>query len=457
MLFSSMLNPGTGFATESGSRTVELSMADCVRLGVTANLDLQQKSLERDEKRFDIDIARRVYIPVAAIQVGESRDARLIRSWQQSLTSTGALGTKLELTNETRDILGGSGRNEQTQVFSLTQPLMKNFGRSVTGYEIDVARIEYEAGIEKFRSDLNSFIFDIMNLCLDLSFAEKNLLIQEQACARARQQFEDTRHDIALGAIAEREIYLVEENLVAFEIRRDNTRQEIALLELDLRRLLNIDPVVEDRIGIRNVLSDEDTLPPASFPEALDIARRESPALRLERLLLRKAVSALERQRIQYNPRLDLLVDYRLREGGTSAANAYSVGILYDVPLSRDGDRAALARARIETEIRKVAGKDAESRLAYSLREILQQIVHLTRIIEAKHRATQLSKKKLDAETEKYRNGYSTLADLVRFQRELEESEIDEIAAQVSLRRFRLRLLLAEGTLYQLFGITVGA
>lgn len=435
---------------------VELSMTDCVRMGVAANLELLQKAMERDEKRFDIDIALRVYIPSVSLQADESRDALRVRTLQQGVSSTGVLGTKLEISNEIRDVPAGGG-NMQTQAFRLTQPLMKNFGRTVTGYDIDVARIEYEAGVEKFRADLNSFIFDVMALCLDLSFAEKNLVIQEQSCARARQQFEDTRHDIELGAIAEREIYLVEENLVAFEIRRDTTRQEITLLELQLRRLLNIDPCIENRIGVRNVLSEEDTTPPASFAGALEIARRESPTLRLERLLLNKSVSALERQKIQYDPRLDLLFDYRLREGGNAADNAYSVGFQYDIPLDRGDDRAALEQARLAMAIRKVAGRDTEARLAYSLRETLEQIDHLTRIIASKHRATELSQKKLDAETEKYRNGYSTLADLVRFQRELEESQIDEIGAQVSLRKFRLRLLLAEGTLHSLFGISVGA
>ncbi|HOY66087.1 MAG TPA: TolC family protein [Candidatus Ozemobacteraceae bacterium] len=430
-------------------------MTDCVRLGVAANLSLMQKALERDEKRFGIEIARRVYIPTATLQADESRDAQRVRTLLQGVSSTGVLGTKLEIENEIRDVPAG-GRNAQTQAFSLTQPLMKNFGRAVTGYEIDVARIEYEAGVEKFRADLDAFIFDVMSLCLDLSVAGRNLVIQEQACARARQQFEDTRHDIELGAIAEREIYLVEENLVAFEIRRDTTRQEIAQLELELRRLLNIDPAVEDRITVRNVLSEEDTLPPASFAGALEIARQESPALRLERLLLNKSVSALERQRIQYQPRLDLLFDYRLREGGTGADNAYTVGVEYGIPLDRGGDRAALEQARLATAIRKVAGRDADSRLAYTIREILLRIDYLTRIIAAKHRATELSQKKLDAETEKYRNGYSTLADLVRFQRELEEAQIDEIESQVSLRKSRLRLLLAQGTLHRQFGISVG-
>lgn len=438
--------------------TPELSLADCVRIGVGANLTLIRRALERDANRFDLDIARRVTIPAVTAQVTEGRDASRVRTWQQGFAVTGAHGTKVNLRNETREITDRPGRDERTQVFSLTQPLMKNFGRAVTGYELDIARYDYRAGVEKFRADLDAFVFDLLALCLDLSFARRNLAIQEAACERARRQFEDTRHDIDLGAIAEREIYLVEENLVGFEIKRQNAAQEIALLDLRLRQFLDLDPCQDAPLRVADALFEdfgEPVPPPASFAEILAVARRESPDLAVERLLLGRSLTTLERARLQANPRLDLTADLRWRDGGSSRANAWTVGIQYELPWSRAAEQATVEKARFGTRIREVALQDADARLAWRLRNVLQQIDHLTRVGVEKRRAVGLAQKKLEAEQEKYRNGFSTLADLVRFQRELEVAQIDEIANQVTLRKEVLRRGLLEGTLHRRFGIEI--
>ncbi|NLI79137.1 MAG: TolC family protein [Candidatus Riflebacteria bacterium] len=446
------------------SPAVELTVEDCVRMGVAANLTLLQKGLERDAKAFDIGIARRVFIPEVTAAVTESRDATRTRVYGQGFSVTGVQGTKVALRNEYRDPEAGRSRDERTQVFALTQPLMKNFGRAVTGYAIDVARIDYEAGVERFRSDLNAFIYDLVTLCLDLSFARKNLAIQDAACQRARQQFEDTRHDIGLGAIAEREIFLVEENLVGFEIKRQNARQEIAILELQLRQALNFDPSLDEGITAADALGSEGAAlgeaagagpSPASFADIMAVARQESPDLRLDRLLEKRSLTALERERLQYHPRLDFALDWRWREGGTSRANAYTVGLEYEVPLSRSADRAAVDQARLEREIRRLAVQDTETRLAYRLREVLLQIGHLRTVLAGKRRSVELSRKTLDAENEKYRNGYSTLADVVRFQRELESAQIDELSTRTNLEKACWRRFLLEGTLHRKFAITI--
>ena len=76
-------------------------------------------------------------------------------------------------------------------------------------------------------------------------------------------------------------------------------------------------------------------------------------------------------------------------------------------------------------------------------------------VIALAKRRYNLSELKLEAEEEKYRSGVSTLADVVRFQRELDDSLLSYRQAQSQMLKAYARLRSAQGVLAGDMGIQV--
>ncbi|MFZ2959421.1 MAG: TolC family protein [Candidatus Ozemobacteraceae bacterium] len=449
---------------------LSLSLTDCVRLGVNGNLSVLRKQLERDEKKFDIEVSRKIFVPEASLAVKDFVDRYKNVTIDQAITKTFSDGSKGGVRTSTSDDWNLPNRNSRTHGVFLTRPLLRNFGRHIAGYGVELNIIDYDLAIEAFVSGLNDFVYKTGLTYFDLAFARKNLEITEQACLRAKKQFDDTKNDIELGTIAEQEIYLVEENLVEFEIRRENAKHEISRLELELKKAMNIDPAVETPLMVALPVLSSSTgslsgtgLPAvffevATFSTAVDAMLANNPDFRMKGLSLKRSQTDLAWQKNQYLPQLDLNAEYKWREGRDFAQrDFFSFGLQYDVPLTRNSDRALIDKACMNEQIQRLSQQDAQLVLTYELKRIFNEVDHLENILKARSHAVELSRKKLDAETDKYKNGFTTLADIVRFQRELEDSLLEELSTSVSLNKQRMNRLLIEGTLYKAFDIAIGS
>ncbi len=456
--------PADAHATATTGLT--LTLDQCVHLGVVQSLGLARHRLSTDEAACEVRTARRVLVPTVALAVGQTVDAKQVLTFDQTVSATTLAGTRWGVRAfGNRGIAQPDTQNTRTHSFFLTQPLLKNFGRQVTGHAIEVSELAYAISLARFVGQLDDFIYQLCGLYLDLAFARRNLAIQEQACTRARRQFEDTRHDIELGTIPPHEIYLVEQNVVDFEIKRENAWHQIAQLELDVRKLLATDTTSDMRLFPADPIACPPATGPITWPavatgtfaEALPVMLANNPDQRIAARQQEKARVDREFARAQSRPGLDLNADYRWREGHSWATHKpqYTIGIEYDIALDRDPDRATVERARHLEEQAQLAQSQTHIDLVAELRSAFLAIDHFRRVRTAKGRVAELAQKKLDAETEKYRNGLSTLADVVRFQRELENAQIDELSTLVELRKRELHVLRLEGRLHEHFGIAL--
>jgi len=436
---------------------LSLSLTECIRLGVSRNLHLLNQRLEHDETKFDIEIAKKIFIPEVKFQIDKARNVQDLFEYQSSISGRALDGTKLDLNVAGKTDGVSNVNHSRTYSVVLNRPLLRGFGRRVTGIDVDLNKLDYEIALELFRSEMNSFIAKLADLYYDLYFDLENLRVQEQAYQRAQKQFEDTKHDIEMGVIPEQEIYLVEENVVEFEIKKESAKRDISYTELEIRNLLNLDP--GDEISIRASDSLEirknETL---DFSKSLEILRNCNPNFKIKNLYLRKSQMNTDFYRNQLLPILDFQVEYNFQRGPKNyERDTYNAGFLYEFPLSRSSRDAEFKKSKFEVRKSEVAVQDVETSMGYDLRKLYLDIEFQKNVFQAKGKARELSQKKLDAEMEKYRNGISTLADIVRFQRELENSTIDEIQTQILLNKYYIERLLLEGTLYKEFGIDIAS
>ncbi|MBI5545718.1 MAG: TolC family protein [Deltaproteobacteria bacterium] len=131
------------------------------------------------------------------------------------------------------------------------------------------------------------------------------------------------------------------------------------------------------------------------------------------------------------------------------------VGMVFGLPLDRRAIAASVDSARLEAERQDVELESQRQRSRFEIDQRLCELDASVRLLTLAQRSVELAELKLGAETEKYKSGLATLADLVRFQRDLDNALIGLQRLHRAVRVGRSRLLASQGTLHQAVGVEV--
>lgn len=449
-----------------------LSRVEAMRLAVERNLALLSEGLDRDGALLGAEASSRPFVPVVyAAASYEDRAPFDVKVDRQRTIGYGGglrwqttLGTSLDASVQADDrLVPGGGRSQASVELGATQPLLRDAGRAGSARVVVEAELEVEVAREAYRAQLNRFLLEVERAYQELAFAQADLEIKARSRDRAQQQYEDTRENIRRGLLAEAEVYVVEENVVIFEQFMVSARENLAVARQNLARLLQLSP--DEAL----VATDAVEVPEGGVPAASDAVERAlltNPELAVARLQTEVSEVSLAFEENQRLPTLDVSGTLRLNGIGASPGPAWQevagagrpewgVGVTFELPLDRDPDRARVERAALERQSRVMALKDVEQEVVFDVRQRLVQLENQLARLGLAERRRELAGLKLEAEQDKYRNGIATLADVVRFQRELDTANIEIRRLQVTLWVTRAQLLVAQGTLHTSVGLEV--
>jgi outer membrane protein TolC len=179
------------------------------------------------------------------------------------------------------------------------------------------------------------------------------------------------------------------------------------------------------------------------------------------RLSVRRSGASVDVERRGTLPKLDAFGSVGVATG-TEATNAgldgipdLRTGLRFSIPLDWGPDSARLERARIEERRQRLELEDAEEGATLEVKQASIRLAARARRLELVSRVVDLSQKKLEVERDKYKSGLSTLADVVRFQRELDGALSASLRARVDVLEARTELAAARGDLHERLGIRV--
>jgi len=468
--------PGDAGAVEIQSPELRsrLTLKETVRLGVERNLDLLGERLARKRSRYLSAAAYRFVSPTLSLGANldsSTADDRLPPrdvgvDYRAGVRWTAPMGTVLSAEADFDRFVSGDPRSDHSGylTFSLRQPLLKDGWASGSGYSLELAELGRKIQDELFIGELNRLLVELHRAYWELALAEADMRIKSRSKELAKQRFEDTRENIRRGILAEIEIYVVEENLVFFTQQELSARETLQQSRRKLAELLLLDP--------RSPLETEDRLegPVPGLPEvegAVALALERNPALRAQRLRWGLAKVQRKHELNQRLPSLDLAASYKANgtAGGSDALLSEirdgkrpgaTVGLNFSIPLWLNPDRAKALSAELEQERVRVELAKQRQSVGIRVRNLLTTLETTVERLALAKRRVELGEKKLDAEGEKYKAGNSTLADVVRFQRELDQSLIGVQQEQFKLLDSRNQLLQAQGRFYESNGVTIG-
>jgi outer membrane protein TolC len=455
-----------------------LTRKQAVDMGVRRNLGLLINRHEKKRQELGIASAKRAYIPQLTFDGGYanrtpfnrslSRDQRLsygaVFSWASPIGTSVNAGIDLDqnvsgATKESEAV--NTAQHASSAFLSARQPLLKGGWSAGAATPLEKAKLDALIQQETYRQELNALIVDLERAYSDLAYAQADLTIKTRSRDRAKKQFEDTKENIRRGIIADIEIYVVEENLVYFEQQLVQAAKNLALARRSLAQLLHLDEGshLKASEGLKHTrqgwLKDKD---------AVRLGLDGNPSLRIQQLQLARSRVQVAFEKNQVLPELDLVTSLKLNGLDASYAEHWNemigarrpeviVGLSLTLPLSIHTNRAEKHRAELQQQKELVRLKQREVHVRYLIGDLLTRGAAEQKRLALATRRVELNRLKLKAELEKYKNGISTLADVVRFQRDLDQALISEQQAFLQLNNTRSQLHQAQGRLHRFFGI----
>lgn len=464
---------------------VELSVEQAVIFALRNNRDLQVRQLspvivgtfEQIERGvFDPELfAEAEYFKEKASEVSRSSGQQFDVSAEDTVGIVGLRqrlpsGTDIEAAvSQERNTSNRSPEQQTARLgLSVTQSLLRGFGPAVNLVSVRQAELDTMASLEELRGFSEALLAETEIAYWQLVLAEQEIAIFEQSLQLARKQREEVELSIDVGLLP--------------EIEAAASRAEEAL---NVQALINGRSQLEDRrLRLVRLVSPssaehferriETTSPPRIEAQPIDdladrlaLAEQARPDLNEARLRLQQNRLETIVTRNGLLPRLDLFIAL----GKTGFADTFSDtfremdgGDTYDlrfgVRLSQYLDNRA-ARAR---NLAAYASRQQALEAVANLRQLVQldvrlavnEVERLRQQIDASRATRIFQEQTLNAEEERFAVGATTSLQVARAQRELLRTQITEVESIVNYRIALVRLYLAEGSLLERRGVSIG-
>ncbi|MEM9914011.1 MAG: TolC family protein [Planctomycetota bacterium] len=476
----------TSVALPEGDGPLELSIEQAAMLSLQRNRDLAVRQYGPVIAGAFESIERGVYDPEMfgeftfeqeeSAETNRGTGERFSVVGDDTTTAAGVrqrlpTGTEVEVSVEqSRSSSSRSPELQQARLgLTVTQSLLEGFGPAVNLAAIRQAELGVVASRYELRGFVEALLAEVETAYWSYTLAEAQIAIFERSLQVARQQADETRQRIEVGLLAETQGAAVIAEVALREQQLIDARSELEAARFRLLRLINASPTLAD--PGRSIVTISS---PRTAAEPIDdVADRLRLALKM-RPDLNEAAARLEQNRLEtvvtrngLLPRLDLFVTL----GKSGFADTFpesfenldgeefdlGVGVSLSEAVGSRADRGADALARANRSQAAAAVNNLRQLVALDVRLAVNEVERARQQIDASAATRRLRAATLDAERQRFDVGASTGLLVALAQSELLTAEIAEVESVVNYRIALTNLYLAEGSLLERRGLSVGA
>jgi outer membrane protein TolC len=456
--------------------TIELTLKQAIQLTLMNVLDLDVASFNLEESKFGILSARGAFDPALEFDLGltdtQSPTASRIQSsgkktafGNAGLTGLLPYGTTYNFgwTNlRTDSVIPGFTTINPTYSsglsLSVTQPLLRNFGRDVNERLVVQARLGRDQNAYTFVIAVQSAIQAAENAYWDLVYAVENLKAKKEALRIATDLHRITKIKIDVGALAPIDIVQTEVTVAQREQDIITAEGLVGDAQDRLRRLLNVQtipdwnrPILPIDRPTNQTLHEVFT---ADVDKGFELALRTRPEIKQALLTIESKKVTFAYQRSQVRPRLDLSAGYSLAGLGANGTitepdgsltnlsysdalsqirrrdyPAWNVGLVFAVPIGNRVAKGNAAIANADLELARTNLAIAKANLNVEVRAAARGVDTAYRTVQAASKARELAERNLDAEKKKFENGMSTNFQVASVANDLTAAVTNELLA----------------------------
>ncbi len=372
---------------------------------------------------------------------------------------------------------------------TITQNLMQGFGIAVNNRYIRVARNNMKATDLQLKLQVITTVSAIMNLYWDLVSFNEDVRIKEQALHTAQKLFEGNQHQAELGTLpkievtrAAAEVSSTKENLL---IAQTNVAQQETVLKNALSRNGVASPWLDDVHIItldKIVVPDKEDIKPSS--ELVAHALENRPELEQARINLESNKLNLIGTKNSLLPTLQAFVDFtsngltgspNLLSNGTSIPDpfvvggygnlvgqlfrrnfpSYSAGFSLNIPFRNRAAQADYVTDQLTVRQFELQLQKALSQVRVDVKNAVIGLQQARARYETAVATRVLSQQTLEAETNRFKFGESTIPVVVQAQRDLATNQEAEVQAMANYTHAKIAFDQAVGQTLETNGISL--
>jgi outer membrane protein len=452
---------------------VPLTLNDAIKLAFDRNLDLKVELFNPALAEADIQHSLGIYDPLLTAGLSYNRSTSPntfdFTPFTVDQFSASAAVSQLLPTGGTIGATANSGwvSNSPSYYsnninFTVSQPLLRNFGRESTELNIAVSRVAKEGSVERFRTRLSDTVAQVRNDYFQLYNLREALEVKKTSLALARKILDETRGRVRAGVLPAMEILNAEfgaatqEKAVIDAERAVRDQMDVLRLELQLGSAGDIVLLDQPTTQSYAVLEDQE----------LALAINNRPELAAQRSTIK--IDDLQ-QRVAKNRTLpDLTVNANFGLGGfdprfpnslEKTANAsdpnWGVGLSFSYPLGNRAARNDYIKSRLTKEQAQTQLQSLEAGIAKDVKTSIRLLASSYKQLDVTTRGRAYAEDRMRAFEKKNAVGLATTKDVIDALNDLVTAKGNQIQAVVDYNNAITQLWHVTGELLDRQGIKV--
>jgi outer membrane protein TolC len=464
-----------------------LSVGDLINLMLQNNLDIGVNRLTPFSAQYLIETAYRPFEPTLTMQATVNRNTTASTTVLSGADNPSTLGGQYALgfsqmfeTGTTLAVDLSMNRNSSNSSFSLlnpswngtvrytfAQPLMRNFGRMVNTRPIRIAQNNRKISETQFERQLMDIVAQAQRTYWDLVFSAEDIKVKQRSMDLAQKTLSDNEIQVQIGTLAPIDVVQAKSEVANRRVQLITTTFTEAQTQDQVKKLITPqgDPgSVLARLAPTQGVRRPETADVLPVEEAIRVALENRPEMRQLQLDLQNKDIDIQYTKNQLLPTVDFIASYtQTGVAGTKAApggffnnntqvnpdlvggigtafgqlfgynyTGYSVGFQVQIPLRNRAAQADSARAAIEKQLAENRINATAQQIALEVRNTITQIEMQKARIDAAQTARELAEERLAAEQKKFDLGASTIRFVLEEQRNVAQTQTDELQSLVN-------------------------
>jgi len=482
----------------AGGESVEvarsLSLDSCIRRAIQHNPDLRTEQLNIliGEEEIVSELAAFAW-NLEMTSVYEDRDKpqnareassnndlqdRLFRedAWRSrvGLNKRFTSGTSLEVGMRYSRVEDDLTRNPLVSSFSpeheffvgvtLTQPLLRGFGRESTLAEVDLARLRAESARLLTMLKAMNLVAEVSARYIDVVAAEENLGVKSQNIDRANLMVDRNKARVESGKGVENEVLTAE--LAAFQ-RRDDYLDTAAERVERLNALAALIQLGPDFDGGGSFVPVSGFGGPGDLPgkrALIDEAIQNRIDLNYYAKVIDAARINVLRAKNGAKPQLNMIGSAGLYGLDSSAGRAlngalddqgqeFTLGLEFRMELGGQSGKSAVEVARLQLEQAEIGYGKARNAITLEVDTAYQRVLNIRQRLETAEKARELARRNLEAEELLLEQSKGDLYRVIERQQLYGDANANAVATSALLGKAMIALRLATGQLFEHYEI----
>ena len=473
-----------GAAAQEGVR--QLTLKEAIKLAVEKNLDVRAELYNPASTEADIHKNMGIYNPLlkfltnyqdsntlsantfttGGVSVNRQRSTNYNAGISQLIPTGGTVGAAFNNSwnhnnyDPTRAI---NNYFQSNATLSLTQPLLKSFGRETTELAIDVAKFSKEGALEQFRAKLQDIVSQVMSQYYRLFSLRKNLEVKKTALQLAETVLGNTQGQVKAGVLPAMEILNAQFNVATQQKNLIDAerafKDQVDLLQL-LLQLNDVTDIMPTDTPFTDIYAVDEA-------QAIKHALAERPELKQQRISLKTSELQSRVAGNQALPQLDfsasaaftgLASEYNrdLDRVGSGRYPIWTAGLQLTYPIGNDSAKNDYIISKLKVEQTLTQIRSLEESISKDVRIAARAVSSGYKQLDVTARGRAYSEEVVRAYIKKQKVGLATTKDVMDVMNNLVTAQGNEIQAVADYNNAIVALWKATGELLAREGITLG-